>query len=340
MQKEKIIDGLKFFVFLAIGVGLFYHVYKEQDFGDIMNVLQHVHWPWVALSLVISSLSHVSRAVRWRILIRSMGQTPKLSNTIFAVYIMYFVNLAIPRMGEVTRCGILKKYDKIPFPQLLGTVFLERLVDMIMLLLLTGFVVYNETDVLLNFLEKTPELRDKVAIHFTPVRLLLYTAAGIALLVGAIQFVRKSTTSSGLLARLRGMIIQFTEGIQTIYKMEQKFWFVFHSMLIWAMYFFMLYFSFWAFDFSEHLPVSAGIVVFVISSYGMVAPAPGGIGAWHFMVIGALSLYSIVDADSGAFALVVHSGLTLSLMVTGAVSVILLPIFNRKTVDALEAEKQ
>lgn len=329
MQKEQWINVLKFILFLALGLGIFWFVYREQDFNQMLNTISHLNWFWVVVSIAISITSHISRAVRWQILIKSLGKHPRLHNTIFAVFIMYLANMALPRMGEVTRCGVLKRYEGISFSQLLGTVFLERLVDMIMLLALTFITIFTQTDVLLNFLQNNPTIQQKAMLVFSTKNLVILFVVGTLAVVGLIFFLRKNNSKSPILMKLQDFVQKFADGLRTIYRMRQKGWFVFHSFYIWVVYFLMLYLAFFAFDFSAHLPLSAGLVIFVITSYGMVAPVSGGIGAWHFMAIQALLLYQIDGANAAAFALVVHSGMTLSLMAMGALSIALLPVFNR-----------
>ncbi len=335
MRKDQIINAAKFLFFLSLGIGVFLYVYRGQDFGKILEAVEHLNWFWVFVSIFISLTSHVSRAVRWQILIKSLNYTPKLHNTIFAVFIMYLANLALPRMGEVTRCGVVKRYEGISFTQLLGTVFLERLVDMIMLLVLTLIVIFTQTDVLLNFLKSNPEVQSQAEAVFTSSNLAIIFGVGIAGLIGTIVFARTNKSELLILVKLREFIGKFSDGIKTIYRMKQKGWFILHSLYIWVIYFLMLYLAFFAFDFTSHLPLSAGLVVFVLASYGMVAPVNGGIGAWHFMAIQALLLYGIGNVDAAAFALIVHSAMTLSLMGAGALSVILLPVFNTKRNEAL-----
>jgi uncharacterized protein (TIRG00374 family) len=112
---KKALHVLKYIVFLAIGIFLFSLVYKEYDLSDFTNTLKDIKWGWIILSLVFGILSHLIRAIRWNMLIHPLGFRPKLTNTFFSVMILYATNLVIPRGGELARCTVLSKYEKIPF---------------------------------------------------------------------------------------------------------------------------------------------------------------------------------------------------------------------------------
>ena len=136
---------IKFFAFFAVTVFLFWLVYRDQNPADLMKVLREdVNYTWVWVGVVLGILSHVSRAMRWQLLTRSMGYKISFMNSFMGVMIGYFANLAIPRMGEFTRCGVVAKYEQVPFSKLLGTVVTERVFDMIMLLLLTLVVILSQ----------------------------------------------------------------------------------------------------------------------------------------------------------------------------------------------------
>ena len=99
----------------------------------------------------------------------------------------------------------------------------------------------------------------------------------------------------------------------------------------------MLYSVFFAFDFTSQLNPIAGLTTFVMASFGMVAPVQGGIGAWHFMAIEALSLYGVANEDGIIFAFVAHSSMTGMIIVIGIISMLILPFINRR--NEIEKDK-
>jgi len=327
--KEKIYTILKFVFFLSLGLLIFWWVYKDQNVDEIVAELKKANYFWIAVSLVLSLLSHLSRAIRWRLLINPLGHKISTLNSFFAVLVMYISNMAIPRSGEITRCSIIKKYEKVSLSKLLGTVVIERTFDFIMLFILLFVVLLTQFDVVLDFIQRNPGVEQKVSSILQLKYLIIFLVFLIALAVFT-YFFRKQFKESIVYIKLMGLEKNLIAGIDSVRKMDKKWEFIFHSVFIWLMYFLMIYVTFWAFDFTEHLPLLAGLTVFVMSSFGMVAPSPGGIGTWHFMAIETLVIYKIAYVDATAFALVAHGAMNLFLLVVGVVALILLPVINNK----------
>ncbi|MFQ6946458.1 MAG: lysylphosphatidylglycerol synthase transmembrane domain-containing protein [Odoribacter splanchnicus] len=138
-------NTIKFFLFLAVSAFLFWLVYRDQNWDELLTVLKEdVNYFWIGVACVMGIASHVSRALRWQLLTASMGYRISFGNSFMGVMIGYFANLAIPRMGEFTRCGVVSKYEEVPFSKLLGTVVTERVIDMMILLFLTLIVVITQ----------------------------------------------------------------------------------------------------------------------------------------------------------------------------------------------------
>jgi uncharacterized protein (TIRG00374 family) len=323
--KKNLLKTLKFLSFFLIGIFIFWMVYKDQDISRIKNVLAHdVTYFWIVVSLILGLLSHISRSIRWNLMIEPLGHKPRLVNTFLAVMVGYLMNLALPRMGEISRCGVLSRYEKIPFTKLVGTVVLERLIDVLMLLILLIVVVLTQFGQVLEFLSNNPEVNEKLEkVICSPILLF-----GIIVLVAAVWFLRHKILESALLKKLKGFILQFVEGFQSIRDMKNKGAFIFHSVFIWLMYYLMFYCVFFSFGFTSNIPPLAGLAVFVLGSFGMVAPVQGGIGAWHFMVIEGLALYGVDKSDGKVFALLSHGTTTIMLIVLGLIALIALPFFN------------
>jgi len=124
----------KFLLFLGVSAFLFYLVFREQNWTELLSVLKDdVNYTWIGVACILGIASHVSRAMRWQLLTASMGYKIRFWNSFMGVMIGYFANLAIPRIGEFTRCGVVNKYEKVPFSNLLGTVVTERIIDMFIL---------------------------------------------------------------------------------------------------------------------------------------------------------------------------------------------------------------
>lgn len=326
-MKQQTLKTLKFLSFFLLGILLFWLVYKDQDINRIKSILTNeVNYFWIIVSAFLGLLSHISRTIRWNLIIEPLGHQPRTLNTFLAVMIGYLMNLALPRMGEISRCGVLSRYEKIPFTQLVGTVVLERLIDVLMLLLLLVLVVITQFGQVIEFLNNNPEVQVKLGkILRSPILVI-----GLVLLILIIWLTRHKIKGSGVMKKLVGLLKQFAKGFKSIRDIKHKGAFIFHSVIIWVLYYLMLYCVFFSFEFTSHLTPWAGLTVFVLGSFGMLAPVQGGIGAWHFMVIEGLALYGIDKADGQVFALVAHGSTTIMLIVFGLVSLLVLPFVNER----------
>lgn len=317
---------LKGIFFLALSGFLFWLVYRGQDIDQMKTVLTNdVDYKWVWFSLVLGLLSHISRSMRWIMLIEPLGKKPRFINSFLSVMVGYLMNLALPRMGEISRCTALSKYEKISFSKLIGTVVIERTIDVIFMLLFSAFVVVVQFNQVLQFMQNNPEIQEKISnFSLSPTHILI-TIAVIALLV----WIGRKTGKGRLANNAKTLFHNFVEGLKSIKNMKHPWIFILHSFFIWVMYFLMLYVMFFAFDFTSHLSWLVGLTVFVFGSYGMVAPVQGGIGAWHFMVIQALIIYGISKEDSLVFAFLTHGSMNAMIILVGLISLLLLPIVNK-----------
>ncbi len=295
-----------------------------------MNEIKHtldkgVNYWWLGLSMLIGLISHISRTLRWQMLIEPITKRPRIINTFFAVMIGYFMNLLIPRMGEISRCGVLSRYEDISVSKLIGTVVVERLMDIIMLLICLILILLLQYNVVLNFLAHNTDLS-----HFSDLFISPWTYISLFLIIIVFGVIKKWFSTTSPYMKLKAIWINFKEGFLAVKNIKSKGLFVFHTLFIWVMYFFMIYLNFFGFSFTSHLSILAGVSVFVLGSLGMVAPVQGGMGPWHFMVIASLQMYGISKNEGAAFALIVWSTLNAIIVLTGIISMILLPITNRK----------
>jgi len=259
-------------------------------------------------------------------MIEPISHKPRFSNTFMAVMIGYLMNMAFPRMGEISRCGVLSRYEKISFTKLFGTVVAERLIDVISLLLLLLLVIFSQFGQMIRFLQHNPEIQDKLSKVFTSPILIV---AFVVFVVLAFLF-RNVFKQSNIFKKIVAILLNFKEGFISIRSIKRKGWFWFHSAFIWFCYYLMLYSIFFAFDFTSDLNPIAGLTTFVFASFGMVAPVQGGIGAWHFMAIEALSLYGVAYENGVIFAFVAHTSMTVMIILIGIISMLILPFMNRR----------
>lgn len=322
---------LKFLMFFVVSVVLFWLVYRDQNWNELGKILKEdVDYTWLGVAMLIGLLSHVVRALRWQLLTASMGYHIRFSNSFMGVMVGYFANIAIPRMGEFTRCGVVNKYENVPFSKLLGTVVTERIIDLVILLGLTLTVVVNQFTKVDLFLSNNKGIGENVTSLFSSWKLWALVA-----FLPVLAFVMwKLFRGTRFYERLKGFLYGLKEGALTVKNVRHKGLFVFYSLLIWFLYFLMFYLCFFCFEFTSSLGAMVGLTVFVLASYGMVAPVQGGIGAWHFMVISALMLYlphtPEMENLAKTFALLTHTAMTLFYIIVGALCLIILPLYNAK----------
>ncbi|HNQ38202.1 MAG: flippase-like domain-containing protein [Prolixibacteraceae bacterium] len=326
-MKKKVKATLKYLFFFAVGAGIFWLIYKDQDLAMMKKVLREdVNYFWVWVSLLIGILSHISRAVRWNLLIEPLGSKPGLFNTFLAVMTGYLMNLVIPRMGEISRCGVLARYEKISFARLIGTVVTERIIDVLMLLFMTLLALLAQSGYILSFLRQNPAVEQKVTDMITSPVLIGGLVATIILVVT----LRKRLMRTRLYRKIGTTIDHLKEGIISFRHVRKKGAMVFHSFFIWIMYYLMLYTAFFAFDFTKGLSPLAGLTTFVMGSFGMLAPVQGGLGTWHFMTKESLALYGVSNENGIIFAFVAHTTMNLLLIILGLLSLMALPWANRE----------
>ena len=311
-----------------LGVGLLLYASKGLNLKEVLEEAKTMDFSYFFISALMALVAHYSRAVRWRYLIRSFGYNPKMKNVFLSVLFMYFSNLIIPRSGEVARCGTLYKYEKIPVKNLLGTVVVERLFDLLTLLTATGLLIVLQFETVkgMYYGSTLPSLIEKLINN--KFFLLVIVIAVVSILLLLFLF-RKKIMQIKLFQKLPAFKDELIEGVKKVMKLKQKVAFFGHTLFIWLMYFGMTYICFYAYGPTENLGLSAGFAVFMAGSYGMVAPTNGGIGAWHLMIVLALSMFGVSNENGVAIAQVAFASMTSAVILYGAVAVMLLPFMNK-----------
>ena len=325
-MKQKIIRFLQFILFLGIGLWIFWLLYKDFDFSRLKKVLEDANYYWVLLSIVVTLLSYMSRTRRWVLMIEPLGIKPSYRFTFIAIMTGYLMNMAIPRMGEVARCGVMHRSYGVSFTSLVGTLITERFIDLIMLLLLTTFLVLGQFGKINLFMENNPVMRETINGIISSPWLWIFIFTVIGFMIAWWLKIRKTE----FFEKVKIFFNSFIKGLQTVLNMEKKWEFIFHSVFIWFMYFLMLYTMFFAFDFTARLPIGAAFMAFILGSFGMLAPINAGIGAWHFMVIQSLLVFGANTSDGEIFALVAHFVSTAFVVVVGLASLVVFPFMSRK----------
>lgn len=332
MIPKQVQSILKYTVSLTLAGGLFWYVYRDLNFHESIAKLKGANYSWVLLSMLLAIISHIFRAYRWNILLKSTGHQPSLPRTFAAVMIGYLANLIVPRMGEVSRCGVLKKTDKVPMTLSIGTVVIERVIDFIclMTLVLLGFII--EFDRLSEFLsgfffEKAALVGENLFF--------LYVLAGVAFAVLLAIFLivrlfKEKVKKNTLYLKIKAFLRELVAGFTSIKRIDSKTSFWFSTVMIWFLYYMMSYVVLFALSSTSSLGIGAGIALLIMGGLGMSAPVQGGIGTYHALVTAVLVLYGIKEADGQVFAFLLHSSQTLMVIVVGSVSLIFSMIIRKR----------
>lgn len=302
--------------------------FRGQDWDKLIADLENAEYSWVIASLLACFLAHVVRAFRWRMMIGSLGDgTPSFLNTCYAVIIGYMANVAFPRMGEVSRCGVINKTNNISLVKLIGTVIVERVVDLLMLCIVLALGIILQFDLLSDFLYKNVLVKLKGSTG----NLTILVFAAIILISALVFFyLLMKKRKWGIKVKIFNLFRDMKSGILSVKDLDNKAGFVISSVLIWVLYGLSTYFCFFALEATSGLGPLAALSALVFSSLGMIVPVQGGIGAFHYMVSEGLLVYDIPKTDGLAYALLIHSSQTLLVLFTGAISLIMLMLKSSK----------
>lgn len=338
---KKIWPKIRNYVFLALGVWMIYLVFSDVDFVWMWNEIKQAELGWVGLSLFCGLMAMFSRAWRWRMLLEPLGYKPNFMHCFYGVAIGYFANIALPRMGEVVRCTILNQSDDIPVNKAFGTVILERLIDLFMLISLIILVLAARWELFGDFfINDVFKLNSTGSDPESNMNLLLLLAVGLFTLIVLFGFFRKKLMAFPFVVRIKQFLLGLGDGLSSILRMKNQGWFIFHTLFIWVNYFLMTWVCVFSYGPTKLLKAFDGLFLMVVGGLGMTAPVQGGFGAFHYLVEKALMIYTIVPSVNPitgselrpglVFATIVHTGQFVLTMCTGIVALILFYAFRRK----------
>ena len=311
---------------LVLGAVILVWTYHGFDFRQVCHVLAgEMDYGWMLFSLAFGVLAHIFRGWRWNLALYPLGEYPKTSNSVYAIFVSYAANLVIPRIGEVSRCGILSKFDKVSFSKSLGTVVSERLIDSVCVLLITGVTLVLQSGIFARFFQITGTDGAFFLHLFTSTNFYISLVCIIAALVFVVWMIR----NLAVFARVKGLIRNIWQGCMSIREVRHPWLYVVYTVAIWACYFLHFYLTFYSFSFSAQLGWMAGLVLFVVGSIAVVVPTPNGAGPWHFAVITMMMMYGVSKEDAGIFALLVHGIQTFLLILLGIYGLVALPLTNK-----------
>ncbi len=311
---------------LGLGIAIIYYLFSKIDPKELLEVLKDANWPILLFSLLFGLLGNTIRGYRWQLFIKPLGYNPKVSMLNYAIYGGYAVNFALPRAGEIWRCGVLAKEEDIPFTKLFGTMILDRIFDTLTVFTISLIAFLFNMQFFLTQLQQSQGTFDTVlSILKSP---LLYIAIGAAIITTYIVF--KYFKENVVVRKIKDFLSGMGRDMKSIWQMKTKGRLFLYTVGIWGSYFCYFYITFFAFDFTANLGVTAGLIAFALSSISMGVPSNGGLGPWQIAVIASLSLYGVDKLHATAFATGVFAVQSIWVILCGLFGIAMLAIKKRK----------
>lgn len=323
-MRKNILQTLKFLSFLAVGIILLWFAFRSVNFSKLAADLKEADYSWLLLSVFFGFVAFLSRARRWVLLVNPLGFHPSLKNSFYALMTGYLANIALPRIGEITRCVALGKKEKIPVDQLIGTVVVERTIDFISLLIIMIILIFTSGDQIGLFMKESILIPIKqqflsvfgsawiiLGVFFSLIAIMLF------LLIRYKKDLRKIRFFSKMFDLARGII----NGLKTITNLNRKWEFIFHTVFIWINYALMTWVVVFSLESTSHLTFGNSIFILVIGGLAMSAPVQSGLGAFHYIVSRGLLIVNGIPLEEGlAYALLTHESQLIFVSIIGTIS--------------------
>ncbi|MGM0667955.1 MAG: lysylphosphatidylglycerol synthase transmembrane domain-containing protein [Bacteroidota bacterium] len=323
-MKEKIKQLVKLLIFISLSVILLIIAFRKVDLSEVVGILLKAEYLWVLLALLAATLAYFIRARRWILMIRPLGYDPPLKSVYHALMTGYLFNLALPRLGELTRCVALGRKEKIPVDSLFGTVITERAFDFISMLIIMFVMILGRGSTMDSFLRKNilQPAGDKVSSALDASLLfVIILLIFLALAVLMMYIYRERLKKVRMLSKAGNIMKGIFTGLKTFVRMKDKLEFIIHTLIMWSLYIVMTWVVLYAIPSTSYLQFGDAVFLLVIGTLGMSAPVQGGIGAFHWIISRGLSVVYDIDLSEGlAYATLSHESQLLLIAVLGTIS--------------------
>ena len=315
MEMKTILTNIaKIIAPILLGGAILYWMYRGEDFMRLRHVLlEEMNWTWMLLSFPFGILAQLFRGWRWKQTLEPIDEHPRTSTSIYAIFLSYAVSLIIPRLGEFTRCGVLKRFDGCSFSKALGTVVTERAIDTLLMGTVAGLTLLFQLSVFGTFFTQTGTSLDTIFERFSLTGYLVTAVCAIAILI----LLHILFQSLNIYSKVKTTISGVWQGVISLKDVKNLPLFIFFTLGIWVSYFLHYYLTFFCFEATEHLGLACALVTFVVGSIAVIVPTPNGAGPWHFAVKTMLILYGVVDEYALYFVLIVHTVQTMLVVALG-----------------------
>ena len=302
---------------ITFGGAILYWMYRDFDLNTVDDILLHgMDWTWMLLSFPFGILAQMFRGWRWRQTLEPIGEHARTGTAVHSIFLSYAASLVVPRIGEFTRCGVLKRYDGVSFSKALGTVVTERAIDMLLMAAVCVLTLFLQMRVFSTFFNRTGTSVDSILGKFSSTGYIVTAACAVAVVSLLHILLKKLSIYNKVKATFGGI----WQGVMSLKSVKNIPLFIFYTVGIWVCYFLHYYLTFFCFDFTAGLGLDCALVTFVVGSIAVIVPTPNGAGPWHFAVKTMLILYGVADNNALYFVLIVHAVQTLLVIVLGIYS--------------------
>lgn len=315
MEMKTILTNIaKIIAPILLGGAILYWMYRGEDFMRLRHVLlEEMDWTWMLLSFPFGILAQLFRGWRWKQTLEPIDEHPRTSTSINAIFLSYAVSLIIPRLGEFTRCGVLKRFDGCSFSKALGTVVTERAIDTLLMGTVAGLTLLFQLSIFGTFFTQTGTSLDTILERFSLTGYLVTAVCAIAILI----LLHILFQSLNIYSKVKATASGIWQGVISLKDVKNLPLFIFFTIGIWLSYFLHYYLAFFCFEATSHLGLACALVTFVVGSIAVIVPTPNGAGPWHFAVKTMLILYGVVDEYALYFVLIVHTVQTMLVVALG-----------------------
>jgi len=305
---------------ILLGGAILWWMYRGFRWTEIKAALGvDMRWEWMLLSMPFGILAQVLRGLRWRQMLEPMGERPRRLSCVNAIFISYASSLVVPRVGELLRCGYLARFEGVRMSRALGTVVTERVVDVVLIMLITLVTVLLQVPVFARFIGQTGMSLQGILSGFSMMGWLVTVICLLTVTVMAYFILRRFH----FFDRTRQVGRDLIDGLLSIHAVRQKGLFWMYSIGIWVSYYLHFYLTFYCFSYTEHLGPVVALVAFVVGTFAVIVPTPNGAGPWHFAVKTVLMLYGVESNNGALFVLIVHSLQTMLVALLGLVGLLI-----------------
>ncbi len=329
-MRKRFTSLLQYILFLGAGIFLIWWQLKSMTPAEKTSFyasLSNANY-WLMVPVVFMSiLSHLSRSMRWKLLMEPLQYYPSTKNAFASTMVGYLANAAIPRLGEVLKCSLLARYEKLKIDKLFGTILLERTFDMLCYLIFIGITVLIQINLVGSYVAEKLENAGQGAVIPLWAKLILLLVMIWAIFKG-MQWLVKKFPHNKVIMKVSNFISGMAAGFTTIRNLKKRKMFVAHTLFIWAMYLLQIYIGFSAMDGTGHLSIRAAFSVLSFATLAMIV-TPGGIGSFPIFVMETLLIYSIASPVGIAFGWLLWGANTAIVIVVGLISLLFLPYINK-----------